>query len=969
MERSPGTPYPEELPRERSSILGSLSKSALVLWAKSSEESGRVKSYHPLICHMIDVSKVTQELWKSVLSQAARDRTATALGLSQEDVTPWLSFWSGMHDIGKASPAFQLRLKDGGVKERLLVAELPCSSIVGATTHGVVTAICFKDILCTDFGFPETLASRIATIVAGHHGIFPGSTKIVNASSKDIGRGKWMDVRRELAEALAGLVGVPRVSVPQGGIGNATAMFLAGLVSVSDWIGSMEEHFPYASHGLPPPEDIDPMTYAAAAGNKARRALRNIGWVALSPQPPIAFSELFAYLSQGQFHVRPVQEKAAEIAQSVHGPCLTIVEVPMGEGKTEASMFLADRWGTVSGLNGYFFALPTQATSNQMFLRLKDFLEHRYPTGQPQLQLLHGHASMSAEFDVLRRNADRLLTPSGIHAEDGHPESSANVIASEWFTYRKRGLLAPIGVGTVDQSLLAVLQSRHFFVRLFGLAHKTIVVDEVHAYDTYMTRLLERLLEWLGALGTSVILLSATLPKSRTAALAASYARGLGAKQIALPYAPYPRVSWVSSDTASANEVQISPQSRKVIHLEGMYGGVSDTGSAVFGLGERLRAALKDGGCAAVILNTVRRAQEVYIALKPFFQESGDDGLPELGLLHAQYLFEDREYREKTVLTRFGKPGAEAAVSDGQVVRVRRPKRAVLVSTQIIEQSLDIDFDLMVSELAPVDLLLQRAGRLHRHNRQRPQGLGKPVLWLLMPDVSDDGVPSFDPGTRVVYDEHVLLRTWLQLSGRTTVTVPDDVEGLIEGVYDDTRRCPYGATEALHRRWEETKREHFRQVESDTYEAETRWLPPPDYDGPLWRFAFDPKEEDSPEFNQAHQALTRLSLPTAPVICLRGDPVHRTVEEPGLERLNLASAPTIEQTKTLLRRSLSISDKRIVHTLLAQDPPDAWQRSPLLRHHRLILVGEDFRTRVGGYWVRLDETIGLKIEVEGESGR
>jgi CRISPR-associated endonuclease/helicase Cas3 len=163
------------------------------------------------------------------------------------------------------------------------------------------------------------------------------------------------------------------------------------------------------------------------------------------------------------------------------------------------------------------------------------------------LQLLHGHAALSAELQLLRDNAAALFQPSSIHDEDDHPHD-ATVVAAEWFTARKRGLLAPFGVGTVDQALLAVLKTRHGFVRLFGLGHKTVVVDEVHAYDTYMTTLLERLLHWLATLGASVVLLSATLPRGRLAALLDAFAAGRADTNSTAASGPailYPRISWV----------------------------------------------------------------------------------------------------------------------------------------------------------------------------------------------------------------------------------------------------------------------------------------------------------------------------------------------------------------------------------------------------------------------------------------
>ena len=196
---------------------------------------------------------------------------------------------------------------------------------------------------------------------------------------------------------------------------------------------------------------------------------------------------------------------------------MVIIEAPMGEGKTEAAMYLADRWASTYGVDGMYFALPTQATSSQMFSRIRSFLEGRYKGETVQMQLLYGHASLSAEFQRMRRDSHRVLSPRYGDAED--VGQSGEVIAADWFTCRKRGLLSPFGVGTIDQALLAVLRTGHFFVRLFGLSQKTVVIDEAHAYDVYMTTLLERLLEWLGALGSPVVLLSATLPRNRRQAL------------------------------------------------------------------------------------------------------------------------------------------------------------------------------------------------------------------------------------------------------------------------------------------------------------------------------------------------------------------------------------------------------------------------------------------------------------------
>ena len=284
----------------------------------------------------------------------------------------------------------------------------------------------------------------------------------------------------------------------------------------------------------------------------------------------------------------------------------------------------------------------------------------------------------------IRCNRSYLSGIQNVHTEDGSDGGQEGaVVAAEWFTSRKRGLLAPFGAGTIDQALLSVLQVCHGFVRLFGLSHKVIVIDEVHAYDAYMTTLLQRLLEWLAALGSPVVLLSATLPMDRRRQLMDAYAKGLGHGEKstdATLSAPYPRISWVdAAGLPHEQPVDAAKRSRRTLHLVRQE---MPSGDQPFDqVSARIADALRDGGCAAVICNTVDRAQKMYIALKQHFPT--DD----LSLLHSRFLFKDRQDRERQVLDQFGPPD-EANTAAGHS---RRPERAVLVATQIIEQSLDLD--------------------------------------------------------------------------------------------------------------------------------------------------------------------------------------------------------------------------------------------------------------------------------------
>lgn len=921
-----------------------------VFWAKRSETRTGKPAYHPLLCHLLDVAAVVDALWSEVLPAELRRRIADTFGIDEPAAGRWLSFWGALHDLGKLSPAFQLRPPDETVAERLRAAGLSWQpQRADGVPHGVVTALALEELLPL-FGLSREVSLRVASLLGGHHGVFPRSAELNDLRDRPaaVGGRRWAEARSVLARALALALDLPTERPPLR-LDNATAMVVAGLVSVADWIGSVEKRFPYLFHDSGTVGRVDGRQYLSEARWRARSALEKLGWTAWPSATDVrSFRQLFPAIQQPN----PLQCAAMALADRLEGPALVVVEAPTGEGKTEAAMYLADRRASRVGRTGCYFALPTQATSDQMFGRVRDFLLARYPESTVNLQLLHGHASLSAEFALLRLAADRLLAPTGVEGENGYDGAQPAVVAAEWFTHRKRGLLAPFGVGTVDQALLAALQTRHVFVRLFGLAGKTVIFDEVHAYDSYMTQLLDRLLEWLAALGSSVVLLSATLPGSRRRQLAEAYLRGLGQP----PHEPraearYPRLTWVGTSGAGACPLETSPRATKEVDIRWVDGSLPAE-SRPFDLGVRLREALADGGCAAVVCNTVDRAQQVYLALKPFFPGLADDGEPELDLLHARYLFEDRERREKRSLLRFGREGARVSVGESDVREVLRPRRAVLVSTQIIEQSLDLDFDLMVTDPAPVDLVLQRLGRLHRHPRPRPRGLERPALWISAPQVDGEGVPAFGGGTERVYDRHILLRSWLALKDVPLLRVPGQVEELVEAVYGD-RACPPELSGSLRRLWDETLARQAADRGDYRYRARQLSVLPPSY--PLDELLEDFNrrlEEDNPEIAPSLQALTRLSDPSVQVVCLRHeDPLP----------FDVGAKPTLEQAASLLRRSVHVSHGAVVHALLREPPPTTWSGCPLLRHHRLIYLKDGRSRQFGDYRLCLDEELGLSI--------
>ena len=477
-------------------------------WAKTSSDSTKPQAFHPLLCHMLDVSMVTTSLWNHVLSAATKQNLSNSLGLEINEAGKVVAWIAGLHDLGKASPPFTHRsttqnihkLYDGTIFSKMREPEA-----AKLAPHGYVTASELPNILQEDFEFSDNLAKQISVMIGGHHGVFPREENINPIQGNPDYRGgpKWINARRLLAGELARLLEIKPLddTSAQRNLDNAQTMIFAGLVSVADWIGSNSTYFPCEVSDQTQPFSLDLPAYKIKSEQNAFQALTELGWMNwASVKPALTFTELFPEIKTPH----PLQQAAMDLAPSLLSPGIVVVEAPMGEGKTETAMFLADYWNATLKQRGIYFALPTQATSNQMFGRVKRFLGQRFTDENTLLQLLHGHAALLAEFETLLKEGGKVHSQQlqGIHCDDCDSTCAPSVVAAEWFTHRKRGLLAPFGVGTIDQALLAILKTRHVFVRLFGLANKTIIIDEVHAYDAYMSVLLEQLLEWLAALGS-----------------------------------------------------------------------------------------------------------------------------------------------------------------------------------------------------------------------------------------------------------------------------------------------------------------------------------------------------------------------------------------------------------------------------------------------------------------------------------
>ena len=471
---------------------------------------------------------------------------------------------------------------------------------------------------------------------------------------------------------------------------------------------------------------------------RAAKAVTACGFTQAVFRHGLSFRDIFG------FDPYPAQTAFLE---TVSAPGVYVLEAPMGMGKTEAALYAAYHLIERGLHSGLYFALPTRLTSDRIHERVRSFLE-AVAADRTAVKLAHGQAWLK-EFE------------SGAEGSD----QSAGARPPPWFNPSKRGLLFPFAVGTIDQALLAVLNVKHSFVRSFGLAGKVVVLDEVHSYDAYTGALLDELVARIRNLGCTVIVLSATLTAARRAALLGPGAPAADA---------YPLLAGIRADGTSVVQALEPPPSRTV-RLRWMDASVESP------LAEAVAKAR--AGCNVLcIANTVATAQEWFRALKA---EMAPDEFP-VGLLHAKFTGADRERIENEWMEKLGKPPKEG--------HDPRPRGSILVATQIVEQSVDIDADWMLSELAPVDMLLQRLGRLWRHNRpNRP--IGEPELAFVCAKMPPPDLASLIPDSKAleeffgrgvwVYAPYVLLRTLETLRPLPSLRVPDDIRSLLETVYAD----------------------------------------------------------------------------------------------------------------------------------------------------------------------------------------
>lgn len=883
-----------------------------LLAGKSGE--GSESLWLPLWVHARDTAEVMLRLVNTRLPDAARG----AIGLDADALRRVAWFLGAVHDIGKATALFQFN-----VTRRLPDA---CSRLTAAgvgwapfrnpdKSHHALAG----ETIALGLGCPQGLAS----VIGAHHGR-PQAAEAVRdqegfcdnywtPGQEDLWRGMWQILWQEALSGAgyASAADLPELEVP-------AELLLTGLLTMADWIASNTGYFPL----LPVEELGDETLWPGRTQDAWTRLHLPCAWESFCQTMDAAtFEERFG------FAPNPLQTAVMEVANAAEAPGLLMVEAQMGVGKTEAALAAAEVFAARFRCGGLFFGLPTQATANGIFGRLSAWAATQSEDLCHAIRLAHGAAEMNDGY--------RAFLEGSARTADDDPE--AGLEAHPWFEGRKVALLADFVIGTVDQLLMAALKQRHVMLRQLGLAGKVVVVDECHAYDAYMSRYLDRALEWLGRWRVPVILLSATLPAGKRAELVRAYLGDAAPAGDWQTCRAYPLITWASQGEVRQTVVSETADPR-VVRVE--RGVAAD-------LPARLRAALREGGCAGVIVNTVRHAQDLAEALTA--------ALPEctVRLFHSQFVQADRAVLERGLLTHLGK----ASTPEDR-------DRLIVVGTQVMEQSLDIDFDFLATELCPMDLLLQRVGRLHRHPRPRPEPLCEAVCLVL--DTDDE---SFDPGSVAVYGEWLLWRTRRLLPD--ALTLPEDLPRLVHAAYGWERDDPLAA-ERNESAYEVYRKMRYRQEDgADNYVIQG---PDDSLDDTLDGFLANAAVRT----DAAARAAVRDGDPSIDVLVMvrHADGTLRFLpwQEDG-RAVPTDVPPSHEECRAILRQSMrlpaSFSKSWVIDAVIREledrnKALKAWQEAPLLKGELVLELDERLTTTLQRSILHYSQATGARYD-KGEA--
>ncbi len=915
-----------------------LSEQAASLWAKVSNQPGDV-SWLPLAVHMSDSCGTGVRLWDAWMPYSAQDTIID--GISNKDGTDgtWeqarrlVAFLAAAHDLGKAIPAFQYldiyRNRDAQDANEQRLAGAGFTRPNMQDSHKVHHSLATQMILRGN-GVHDSLA----VVLGGHHGRPPSKSDVINYTAYPAHTGandaRWGAVQNEILGYALEISGADMHELRGMRLSIQAQVLLSGLVIMADWLASDSTRFPYDEGFGYRPEDLAARIVTAAEGFDLPSR-----W-----EPKRQWESHDLYDLRFGYRPRPSQELAVGIAAGVSSPGLMIIEAPMGEGKTESALAVAEILAQRFGKSGVMFALPSQATTDGMFPRFLRWAETAADSHGEHFAffLAHGRSRYNKRYRELSGFLGDIYDDSGIER--------GSVVVHDWFSGRKKGLLSDFVVGTVDQVLMCSLKQKHLAMRHLGLANKVVIVDECHAYDAYMGSYLAKTLQWLGAYRTPVILLSATLPPLRRTELIQAYLRGVDRDSEELPDGvdlagdAYPVITYTDGTEVRQARSEASEHGKEVGIRHVLFEQIPDL----------LDGITAEGGYAGIILNTVRRAQEMYGLLSERF------GADSVQLIHSRYTLLDRTHREAELLRMLGKGG-----------RAPPPHRMFIVGTQVMEQSLDLDFDVLVTDLSPMDLLIQRIGRLHRHDNLRPGPLADAVCYVV-----DEADGSYEGGSEAVYGRYMLMNTRFLLP--ESISLPADIPRLVGAAYDPDGVEPpaehAGEYAAASDKWE-------RFIDEKNSKAGVYQIGAPYVRNSLQGW-LDHRVRDDSSGRKAEAAVRDTHGSLEVILVQRCDDggyrILPWIEEHGGEGIPADTVPDGDLAFTMAGCKISLPSRHSVYWKIDEtieklerynrdNIPAVWQESHWLKGELFLALGEDLTVRFADSGFRYDVELGLR-EVE-----
>lgn len=651
--------------------------------------------------HSIITGLIAKELLSDSNLGSIMELLVKSFNNSKEEIIAAVSYTAAIHDIGKLHPYFQEydeRIKEMMVKEKLYEIPLTDARFSHEKYGAKISKKYFKDI-----GIDEDVAESLSETIKYHHEKDGAGIDI-----RTFTRGKWNTIQNISEARIRKFFNPPALILKENIEYDAVFSAIFGIVVVSDWIASSSA---FSGHEI----SIDKIEKDIA---RIKSTIKEFG---LNCPSVIPSSIGYSDISPDIIALRPLQVKVEKILKKNSDIKFMIIEAPTGEGKTEAAMFSYAK--IAKDKKGVFIAQPTTATGDSMFHRLSGLFE--------------------------KYDSDVRLTHSTSWIDDNAVVSSSAI--SSWLNPNKRALLFKNNIGTIDQIMMSVLKAKHSIVRQVGIIDKVIIFDEVHAYDAYMSEIIERLLSWLSAFDVPVIMMSATLPTLKKKAFIKAYSKA----DFEPSNQKYPLITYIDGKN-NILEKSFATYHKRTFKTEIVR--IQNTPENIMDIVAPIR---KKGGNVLIVVNTVNYAQ----TLAKYFKR--EFSIP-VTLLHARMPLWMRKKREAELEKLYGKKGT-------------RPFASITIATQVVEQGLDVDFDFLITEIAPIDLLLQRDGRKKRFlYLKRPGWLRYKASVVLVPPASNAYTP-----TELIYPPFILKRTIDYISKHPKIKIPQEVRAVIDYVYVD----------------------------------------------------------------------------------------------------------------------------------------------------------------------------------------